>query len=405
MPVEILMPAVSPSMTEGSIAHWLKQEGEAIKRGEPLVEVETDKAMVEVESQHDGILGRILVGDGTSGIQVGTVIALLAIDGEDPRAITMTKVTVQAVKDKEASITVSAPTPRSTHQNHGRIMASPLARRIARTRNIELAHLSGSGPGGRILKADVEAALRIASVPALASTADTGVTNDAGYEDIPHTNIRRIIAQRLTEAKQSVPHFYLTVDCNVDALMKLRSQVEGQASDIKASVNDFIVKAAALALKRVPAINASWGNDAVRRYKKVDISVAVATPGGLVTPIVRNADEKSLRQISAEIRQLAARAREGRLRPDEFQGGSFTISNLGMFGIREFAAIINPPQACILAVGASEQRAVVRDGALAIATQMTCTLSADHRVVDGAIAAEFLAAFRSIIETPLLMLI
>jgi pyruvate dehydrogenase E2 component (dihydrolipoamide acetyltransferase) len=392
-------------MTEGSIAHWLKQEGEAIKTGEPLVEVETDKAVVEVESQHDGILGRILVEDGTSGIQVGTVIALLAIDGEDPRALTMTNVTVQAVNDKEASITVSAPIPRSTHLNHGRIMASPLARRIARTRNIELANLSGSGPGGRILKADVEAALRIASVPALASTADAGVTNDAGYEDIPHTNIRRIIAQRLTEAKQSVPHFYLTVDCNVDALMKLRSQVEGQASDIKASVNDFIVKAAALALKRVPALNTSWGNDAVRRYKKVDISVAVATPGGLVTPIVRNADEKSLRQISAEIRQLAARAREGRLRPDEFQGGSFTISNLGMFGIREFAAIINPPQACILAVGASEQRAVVRDGALAIATQMTCTLSADHRVVDGAIAAEFLAAFRSIIETPLLMLI
>lgn len=399
------MPAVSPSMTEGSVAHWLKQEGESVKAGEPLLEIETDKAMVEVEALHDGVLGRILVGDGSNGVKVGAVIALLAVAGEDPRSLAGEN--VPATPTAAAKDVVPAPAPASAHPatptatKHGRVLASPLARRIAAAQNVDLAQLSGSGPGGRILKVDVDAARRTTPAPTITPSA----TPDAGYEDIPHSNMRRVIAQRLSEAKQTIPHFYLGIDCNMDALMALRGQLAELNSEHKPSVNDFIVKAVALALRRVPAVNAAWRESAIRRHRSVDISVAVATPGGLVTPIVRNADEKSLGQISAEIRALAARAREGKLRPEEFQGGGFTISNLGMFGIREFAAIVNPPQACILAVGASEQRAVVRDGALAVATQMSCTLSADHRVVDGAVGAEFMAAFRSYIETPLLALI
>lgn len=402
------MPAVSPSMTEGSVAHWLKQEGESVKAGEPLLEIETDKAMVEVEAPHDGVLGRILFGAGSNGVKVGAVIALLAVNGEDPRSLagehSPAAPTAAAAKETAPAMApAAAPVAMPAAAKHGRILASPLARRIAAAQNVDLAQLSGSGPGGRILKADVEAAQRSISAPTIAPA--PAAASDAGYEDIPHSNMRRIIAQRLSEAKQTIPHFYLGIDCDMDALMALRSQLQGLSSEHKPSVNDFIVKAVALALRRVPAVNAAWGENAIRRHRSVDISVAVATPGGLVTPIVRNADEKSLGQISAEIRALAARAREGKLRPEEFQGGGFTISNLGMFGIREFAAIVNPPQACILAVGASEQRAVVRDGALAVATQMSCTLSADHRVVDGAVGAEFMAAFRRFIETPLLALV
>ncbi len=409
MPIEILMPSIGASMSEGSIARWAKQEGDAVKKGEILLDIETDKALVEVESQHDGVLGKILVADGSHGVKVGTVIALLAVNGEVAGALAGALLAPQA-PTAPVPICVPAALPAMVHAAAGgkeRIFASPLARRIAASMHMDLTKISGSGPNGRILKADVESAARTvapeaatkASVPAAAGA------ESAMWEDIPHSNMRRVIAQRLCEAKQSIPHFYLTIDCCVDALMAVRRQLDGQATENKPSVNDFIVKAAALAMKSVPGVNASWGEQAIRRHRSVDISVAVATPGGLVTPIVCNADEKSLGRISAEIKALAARAKEGRLRPEEFQGGGFTISNLGMFGVREFSAIINPPQACILAVGACEPRAVVRDGALTVATQMTCTLSVDHRVVDGALGAEFLAAFRYFIEAPLSMML
>ena len=275
------------------------------------------------------------------------------------------------------------------------MFASPLARRIARDLNVDLARVSGSGPNGRVLKADVQAASR-AGTPAHAAP-----PAGPAYEDIPHSNTRRVIAQRLAEAKRSVPHFYLTIDCEVDALLAARTQANEMVAGLKLSVNDLVIKAAALALRKVPAVNAAWGENAIRRFRDVDVAVAVSAPSGLVTPVVRNADAKSLREISAEMKELAARAQQSRLRPDEYQGGGFTVSNLGMVGIREFAAIINPPQACILAVGASEQRPIVRDGALAVATLMTCTLSVDHRAVDGALGAAFLAAFKKLVESPI----
>jgi pyruvate dehydrogenase E2 component (dihydrolipoamide acetyltransferase) len=409
VPIEILMPTVAPSMTEGNIVRWAKKEGDPVKQGEVLLEVETDKAVVEVEAQHDGVLGRILVAEGTNGVKVDTPIALLAGKGEDPKA-------VAAAAPKQTASAAAAGHPPAApaaalsaaarpvahpvaHAPGARVFASPLARRIAKELNVDLARVAGSGPSGRVLKADVESASR-AGPAAPATAAPAGA-----YEDIPHTNTRRVIAQRLAEAKRSIPHFYLTIDCDVDALLAARKQANEMIDGLKLSVNDLVIKAAALALRKVPAANAAWSETAIRRFHDVDIAVAVAGPNGLITPVVRNADAKNLRQISAEMKALAARAKESRLRPDEYQGGGFTISNLGMHGIREFAAIINPPQACILAVGASEQRAVVRDGALAVATMMTCTLSVDHRAVDGALGAEFLAAFRKLIESPIALFV
>jgi pyruvate dehydrogenase E2 component (dihydrolipoamide acetyltransferase) len=398
---EILMPAVAPSMTEGNIVRWAKKEGDPVKQGEVLLEIETDKAVVEVEAQQDGVLGSILVPEGTNGVKVATVIALLAGRGEavKPRAAAATK---QAAPASTPSPVTAAPAaaarasaPAVAHAPGGRIFASPLARRIAKDLDVDLGRVPGSGPNGRVLKADVEAASRAGAAGRAATPAGPA------YEDIPHSNTRRVIAQRLTEAKRSVPHFYLTIDCEVDALLAARRQANEMAEGLKLSVNDLVIKAVALALRKVPAANAAWGENAIRRFRDVDVAVAVAAPSGLVTPVVRNADTKSLRQISAEMKELAGRAQQSRLRPDEYQGGGFTISNLGMYGIREFAAIINPPQACILAVGASEQRAVVRGGALAVASLMTCTLSVDHRAVDGALGAEFLAAFKKLIESPI----
>jgi len=394
-------------MTEGNIVRWAKKEGDPVKQGEVLLEVETDKAVVEVEAQHDGVLGKILVAEGTNGVKVDTPIALLAGKGEDPKAVAAAA-PKQAASAAAAGHPPAAPTAAVSAAAHpvahpvahapgGRVFASPLARRIAKELNVDLARVAGSGPNGRVLKADVESASRAG--PA-APAAPAG-----GYEDIPHTNTRRVIAQRLTDAKRSIPHFYLTVDCDVDALLAARKQANEMIDGLKLSVNDLVIKAAALALRKVPAANAAWSETAIRRFHDVDIAVAVAGPNGLITPVVRNADAKSLRQISAEMKALAARGKESRLRPDEYQGGGFTISNLGMYGIREFAAIINPPQACILAVGASEQRPVVRDGALAVATMMTCTLSVDHRAVDGALGAEFLAAFRKLIESPIALFV
>ena len=402
MPIEILMPTVAPSMTEGNIVRWAKKEGDPVKQGEVLLEVETDKAVVEVEAQHDGVLGRILVAEGTNGVKVDTPIALLAGKGEDPKAVAATAHSPAAASPAAATAAVPAAAHPVAHAPGGRVFASPLARRIARDRNIDLSRVSGSGPNGRVLKADVEAAARAGTAAAdAAMPAPTGPT----FEDIPHSNTRRVIAQRLSEAKRSIPHFYLTLDCNVDALLAARTQANEMIDGLRLSVNDLVIKAVALALRRVPAANAAWTETAIRRFRDVDVAVAVAAPSGLITPVVRNADAKSLRQISAEMKDLAARAKESRLRPDEYRGGGFTISNLGMFGIREFAAIINPPQACVLAVGASEQRPVVRDGALAVATMMTCTLSVDHRAVDGALGAEFLAAFKKLIESPVALFV
>ncbi|TRZ69367.1 MAG: pyruvate dehydrogenase complex dihydrolipoamide acetyltransferase [Rhodocyclaceae bacterium] len=416
MPAEILMPAVSPSMTEGGIARWLKREGDPVKAGEPLVEIETDKAVVEYEAQGDGILGRILVPDGSPNVKVDQVIALLFQPGEDPAAVAEQRGSAAKAAQSPRPVTAATPidlpplTPAVTPVSPGaaalrpaalessrRILASPLARRLAAARNVDLAALKGSGPNGRIVRLDVE------SAPARSAT----VVPPAGatYQSIPNNTMRRMIAQRLTEAKQTIPHFYLGIDCDIDALLDMRRELNGWADGVKLSVNDFIIKAVALAMKQVPGVNASWSEAAILRHQSVDISVAVSTPSGLVTPIIRDADLKSLSQISGAMKELAERGRQGRLEAQEYQGGGFTISNLGMYGIREFAAIINPPQSCILAVGAGEQRPVVRDGALAVATVMSCTLSADHRVVDGALGAEFLAAFRKLVEHPLTMLL
>ena len=392
MSTEILMPAVAPSMTEGNIVRWAKKEGDPVKQGEVLLEIETDKAVVEVEAQQDGVLGSILVPEGTSGVKVATVIALLAGKGEKAPAAAAPKQPARAAVQPPAA---AAPAHAVARAPGERVFASPLARRIARDLNVDLARVSGSGPNGRVLKADVQAASRAGATALAARPAGPA------YEDIPHSNTRRVIAQRLAEAKRSVPHFYLTIDCEVDALLAARTQANEMVAGLKLSVNDLVIKAAALALRKVPAVNAAWGENAIRRFRDVDVAVAVSAPSGLVTPVVRNADAKSLREISAEMKELAARAQQSRLRPDEYQGGGFTVSNLGMVGIREFAAIINPPQACILAVGASEQRPIVRDGALAVATLMTCTLSVDHRAVDGTLGAAFLAAFKKLVESPI----
>lgn len=392
------MPAVSPSMTEGSIARWLKKEGETVKAGELLAEIETDKAVVEFEAVDAGVLGQILVPDGAQNVPVGRVIALLLQPGEDAATLAHSAPVNTPQETAPASAVTMAPAPApspapAAAPASGRIFASPLARRIALERQVDLARIKGSGPGGRIVKRDVEAAA--AALPAAA----------AAYQEIPNNSMRRMIARRLTEAKQSIPHFYLSIDCSIDALLAMRKDLNEFSDTARLSVNDFVIKAAALALRQLPEVNASWTEAAIRRYHSVDVSVAVSTPAGLITPIVRDADRKGMAQIASEMKALAERGRMGKLLAEEYQGGGFTISNLGMYGIREFAAIINPPQSCILAVGAGEARPVVKDGALAIATMMTCTLSADHRVVDGALGAEYLAAFRKLIEHPLNMLL
>ncbi|HXD42683.1 MAG TPA: pyruvate dehydrogenase complex dihydrolipoamide acetyltransferase [Ramlibacter sp.] len=409
MATEIKLPALAPSMTEGNVARWTKQEGEAVSAGEVIAEIETDKAVVELESPAAGVLGRIVVPAGTNGVKVDTVIGWIVRAGE---AVPSAGIPAAVASMPASPIAAAAPAPSApaseaaaAHPTGGRIFASPLARRLSEQAGVSLEDLRGSGPHGRIVRIDVEAAIQAARTTAAATAAATPAGGSGGYTEIPHSNTRRIIAQRLTEAKQQVPHFYLTIDCRIDRLLALRAEANAALDDAKLSVNDFIVRAVALALKRVPAANASWGDSAIRLWHDVDVAVAVATPAGLITPVVRGADRKTVGSISAEIKALAGRAREGRLMPQEYQGGGFTISNLGMHGIREFAAIINPPQACILAVGAGEQRPVVVDGALAVATVMTCTLSVDHRVVDGAVGAEFLAVFKKLVEHPIALLV
>jgi pyruvate dehydrogenase E2 component (dihydrolipoamide acetyltransferase) len=424
MPLEIRMPTLSPNMTEATLAGWLKSEGEAVEKGEPIAEIETDKATLEVEAEHSGVLGRIVVPAGSEGVAVDSLIALILTDGEGADALDAAASNQPAAR---AEATQPAPVVASADAVLGekiaapgaeRIFASPLARRMARQAGLDLAALSGKGPRGRIVKADIERALAEAKSPAVPVPAPVSEPASVSVPDAPvlpegvtaepHSTMRKTIAARLSAAKRDIPHFYLQAECDLGALLKIREDLNaraGEAGEFRLSVNDLIVKAAALALKRVPRVNASWSEEAILLHSAIDISVAVATEGGLITPVVRNADAKGLASLSGEIRELAERARAGKLKPQEYTGGGFTITNLGMYGISSFAAIINPPQSCILAVGAAEERAVVRGGRIAPATMMTVTLSVDHRAVDGALGAEFLAAFKAIIEDPMTLML
>ena len=434
MPIQILMPALSPTMTEGNVASWLKNEGDSVQAGDILCEIETDKATMEVEATDEGTLARIVAPAGTEAVPVNAVIGLILEEGEDTSALegaeaapaAAAPAAPPAVPTAEAAPTAApapsgngATPPAPSREPGARIFASPLARRMAKQAGLALEAIAGTGPNGRIVKVDVEAAIAAAAAapavaPAPAAVAAAPVAAPvaaaapaAAYQDAPASTMRKVIAQRLQDAKREVPHFYLTVDCAVDALLETRAQLNERSDDYTLSVNDFVIRAAALALRKVPTANASWVDGALRKYASADVSVAVAIEDGLVTPIVRNADAKGLAEISAEVKELAGRARAKPmgLAPEEYQGGTFSVSNLGMYGIKEFAAIINPPQSMILAVGTAEQRPVVKDGALAVATMMSCTLSVDHRVVDGALGARFLQAFKGLIEDPLTMLL
>ncbi len=437
MPIEILMPALSPTMTEGNVTKWLKKEGDEVHSGDVLAEIETDKATMEFEAVDDGRLGKILVPEGAEGIKVNQPIAILLGEGEDTSALDSISETPAKSPATQAPITARPQPPiqpisgRAASGNgsgNGRLFASPLARRMAQQAGLDLAAITGSGPQGRIVKADIEAALSVERVapgvgprplvqpqpiPSAAPAPPLQVTKErvlalAGnppYTERPLTAMRRVIARRLTEAKQTVPHFYLTVDCEIDELLKFRAELNGKSDAYRISVNDFVIRAAALALRQVPAANASWSDEAILVWDRVDVAVAVALEDGLITPIVKNADRKGLATIANETKDLAARARAGKLKLEEFQGGTFSISNLGMFGVRDFAAVINPPHGGILAIGAGEQRPIVKNGALAIATVMSCTLSCDHRAVDGAVGAQFLEAFKKLVEDPLKMLL
>ncbi len=463
MPINITMPALSPTMEEGNLAKWLVKEGDKVAPGDVIAEIETDKATMEVEAVDEGTVAKIVVPAGTEGVKVNALIAVLAADGEDAGAAAESSGDAPKAEAKQekapisplvgemsakpteggavppASQTVSPPSglpaisPTRGEISQSRVFASPLARRIAKDSGIEIASLTGSGPHGRVVKADVEAAAAgggATKAPEAKSTASGAAApapkpmsddqvlklfSEGSYELIPHDNMRRTIARRLVEAKTTIPHFYLTVDCNIDALLDLRKQLndaaplkkteKGEAAAYKLSVNDMVIKALALALRDVPEANVSWTEGAMLKHKHADVGVAVSIPGGLITPIVRNAEEKALSAISNEMKDLAGRARNRKLKPEEYQGGSSAVSNLGMFGVKDFAAVINPPHATILAVGSGEERAVVKDGKIVIANVMSVTLSTDHRAVDGALGAELLAAFRRYIESPLAMLV
>jgi pyruvate dehydrogenase E2 component (dihydrolipoamide acetyltransferase) len=411
MATNILMPALSPTMTEGTLARWLKKEGDPVKAGDVIAEIETDKATMEVEAVDEGVLGRILVAAGTQGVKVNEPIAVLVEPGEAAPA--------------KATAPAAAPAPAANgHDAGARVAASPLARRMAKQAGIDLVALKGSGPNGRIVRADIEAARKggvaaPAAAPAPAIAAATpppkaappaAAPLTAPHRLVPHTTVRKVIARRLTEAKQTVPHFYVSIDIEIDALLKLRAELNARSpadgpGAFRLSVNDLIIKAAAVTLRRIPGVNAAWSDEGIARFDDVDISVAVSIPDGLITPILRHADQKGLAAISTEMKELSARAKAGKLKPEEFQGGGFSISNMGMYGVSSFAAIINPPQAGILAVAAGQLRPVVKDGALAVATVMTCTLSVDHRVIDGALGAEWLAEFKRVVEDPLSLLL
>jgi len=428
MPTEILMPALSPTMEEGTLAKWLVKEGDTVSSGDLLAEIETDKATMEFEAVDEGVIGKILIAEGTEGVKVNAAIAILLEDGETADDISTSAAPAApaaAANDAapaavETAAPASAPAPASPAAADGtRIFASPLARRIAADKGLDLATLQGSGPRGRIVKADVENATAAPkAAPTAAAPAPAAATGpsadvvakiyaDRDYEEIPLTGMRKIIASRLTEAKQSIPHFYLRRDIQLDALLKFRAELNAQlaARGVKLSVNDFIIKACALALQAVPAANAVWAGDRVLQMQASDVAVAVAIEGGLFTPVLQDADVKSLSALSAQMKDLASRARDRKLAPHEYQGGSFAISNLGMFGIDNFDAIVNPPHAGILAVGAGTEKPVVgKDGALTVATVMSVTMSVDHRVIDGALGAQLLNAIVDNLENPIAML-
>jgi len=422
MAIDILMPALSPTMESGTVSKWTVSVGDAVRSGDVIAEIETDKATMEVEAVDEGVMAVILVSEGAEGVAVGTPIARLAEDGEavddvaaSPAASAPAPATTADEKPADTPAPaatpapVSAPSAKDTQSKAGeRIFASPLARRIAADQGVDLASLAGSGPHGRILRRDVEAAeTRQSSAGGAPMPANAPMLAVAGASTVEaNSQMRRIIAQRLQESKANAPHFYLTVDCEIDNLLAARRMMNEQAGEgVKISVNDLVIRAAAMTLIAVPKANASWEGENTRYFQHADIAIAVAVDGGLVTPVVWAAEQKGLAALSSIPRDLALRAREGKLAPEEFSGGSFTISNLGMYGIREFAAVINPPQGAILAVGAGEERPVVRDGQLAVATVMSVTLSADHRVVDGAVGAEWLQAFKGYIQQPVTMLL
>ena len=457
MPINILMPALSPTMETGNLAKWLVKEGDTVKSGDVIAEIETDKATMEVEAVDEGTIAKIVVPEGTADVPVNNVIAILASEGEDTKAAGATAPAKQeknaekmaeqpAAKAEQpapkAEAATAKPEPKAEKpaeakpaaapksNGGGRIFASPLARRMAAESKIDLSRVSGTGPHGRVVQRDIEAAPKGGAAKA-APAAATGVAPAAlpqgmtdtqiralypegSYELVPHDSIRKIIARRLVEAKTTIPHFYLTMDCRIDKLLALRTDINsaaptkktdaGGAPLYKLSVNDLVIKAMAMALMAVPEANVTWTEGGMLKHKRADVGVAVSIPGGLITPVVRNADTKTLSQISNEMKDFAARARKRKLKPEEYQGGSTAISNLGMFGVKDFAAVINPPHATILAIGAGEERAIVEKGEIKVATLMTVTMSTDHRAVDGALGAELLAAFKRYIEAPAAML-
>lgn len=412
MPIEIKMPALSPTMEEGTLAKWLVKVGDKVSSGDIMAEIETDKATMEFEAVDEGTIVAISVPEGTEGVKVGAVIATLAGDDEDAAA-PAAKPAAPAAKAEPAPAPVAAPTPAPVSAAPkatagDRVVASPLAKRIASQLGVDLAKVTGTGPNGRIVKADVEGAtggaaasapVSAVAVPSAAATPDFGIP----YEAEKLNNVRKTIARRLTEAKQTIPHIYLTVDVRLDALLKLRGELNKalEPQGVKLSVNDLMIKALAKALEIVPKCNVSFAGDELRKFTRSDISVAVAAPSGLITPIIVDAGAKSVSQISKEMAALAGKAREGKLQPHEYQGGTASLSNLGMFGIKQFDAVINPPQAMILAVGAGEQRPYVVDGALSVATVMSATGSFDHRAIDGADGAALMQAFKQLVEQPL----
>jgi len=460
MPIDITMPALSPTMEEGKLAKWHVKEGDTVSSGDVIAEIETDKATMEVEAVDEGRIGKILVPEGTDNVKVNAVIAVLLQEGEEAGAASAPKAEtpkaeapkaeakVEAPKgdagtlqaDRGTSTTSTAPVANANNgssapkaapakSDGGRVFASPLARRLAKDAGIDVATLQGSGPKGRVVKSDIEAAkagkgaTKPASAPSAAPSAGAamagGLTKqqvialyeEGSYELVPNDGMRKTVAARLTESKQTVPHFYLTLDCKIDALMAAREQINAAAPkgkdgkpEYKLSVNDFIMKAWAVALQRVPAANATWAGDSILYHKRSDVAVAVAVPGGLFTPVVKSCDTKSLREISDSVKDLATRARNKKLAPHEYQGGSTSVSNLGMYGIKHFGAVINPPHGTILAVGAGEERVYAEHGQVKIAQFMTVTLSCDHRSVDGALGAEVLGVFKGLIENPVMML-
>ncbi|MFC0283353.1 pyruvate dehydrogenase complex dihydrolipoamide acetyltransferase [Camelimonas abortus] len=446
MPIQVLMPALSPTMEKGRLSRWLAQEGDAVKPGDVIAEIETDKATMEVEAADEGVLARIVVPEGTDDVPVNAVIAIIAAEGETVEAAAAAADATPAPQAKPRTQEAASPAPEAASpapetvspapeaaarpapeaagpaaaSTGGRVFASPLARRVAKEAGVDLSALKGSGPRGRIIERDVLEAKKsgvaakpqAGAAPAVLAAAPDGAAVRAmfapgSYEEIPLDGMRRTIARRLVESKQTIPHFYLTADCEIDALLALRQQLNAAAPrdadgrpEWKVSVNDLVVKAFAGALRRTPDANVSFAGDAILRHRPVDVGVAVSIPGGLITPVVRDADRLAISALSQQIRDLAARAQNRRLKPEEYTGGSAAVSNLGMYGVREFAAVINPPHATILAVGEGQQRVIVKNGQPAVATMMTVTLSVDHRAVDGVLGARLLQAFRALVENP-----